>query len=98
MQLMYLGAHPAVVVDEFDPNTVIVRGESVDIPDPLAARLLEQDTWTVAEKSVTPSTVTANAAATVASVVAPQAVTVAPTASQAASTPVDADTTTKGSN
>lgn len=45
MQLVYTGAHPEVVVDELDGETVIVNGEPVEIPDDLAARLLNQSTW-----------------------------------------------------
>lgn len=43
--LVYNGPHPEVVVDELNDEQVIVAGQPVDIPDALAARLLEQDTW-----------------------------------------------------
>lgn len=45
MRLVYSGPHPEVVVDELDSEQVIVRGEAVNVPDELGARLLEQDTW-----------------------------------------------------
>jgi hypothetical protein len=45
MNIVYSGPHPEVVVDEFDNETVIVAGQPVDVPDDLAARLLEQNTW-----------------------------------------------------
>lgn len=45
MQLVYSGPHPEVVVDELNPEQVIVNGQPVEIPDDLAARLLNQDTW-----------------------------------------------------
>lgn len=45
MLIVYNGPHPEVVVDELDQSTVIVAGQPVEIPDPLAARLLEQSTW-----------------------------------------------------
>lgn len=48
MQIVYNGPHPEVVVDEFDPNQEIVAGQPVEIPDDLAARLLEQNTWSKA--------------------------------------------------
>lgn len=51
MQIVYNGPHPEVVVDEFDQETVIVAGQPVDIPDDLAARLLEQDTWHPADNA-----------------------------------------------
>ncbi len=46
MQLIYNGPHPEFVVDDLDPGRVLKAGEPVEIPDELAARLLEQDTWT----------------------------------------------------
>jgi len=49
-QIVYSGPHIEVVVDELDPQKVIARGEPVDVPSDLAARLLEQDTWAAAEK------------------------------------------------
>lgn len=49
MQLVYNGPHPEVVIDELDSEQVIVRGKTVDIPDDLAARLLEQNTWAQAQ-------------------------------------------------
>lgn len=45
MLVKYIGPHPEVVVDEFDQEQVIVNGEPVDVPDELAVRLLQQDTW-----------------------------------------------------
>ena len=51
MQLVYSGAHPEVVIDELDQDLVIKAGEPVEIPDDLAARLIEQSTWA----RVTPS-------------------------------------------
>lgn len=48
MLLVYNGAHPEVVVDELSQDVVIKAGEPTEIPDDLAARLLDQDTWTQA--------------------------------------------------
>lgn len=50
MKLVYNGPHPEVVVDEFSQDQVIVKGEPVELPDDLAARLLEQSTWDAADK------------------------------------------------
>lgn len=57
MLIQYDGPHPEVVVDAFNQNTVITRGEPVEIPDDLAASLLEQDTWNqvVQSKPATPA-------------------------------------------
>lgn len=49
MKLVYNGPHPEVVVDEYGED-VIVNGQPVDLPDDLAARLLEQSTWEAADK------------------------------------------------
>lgn len=49
MQVVYNGPHPEVVVDELDQDQVIRAGEPVDIPDDLATRLIEQDTWSEAK-------------------------------------------------
>lgn len=49
MKLVYQGPHPEVVIDEFNPEQVITKGEPVELPDDLAARLLEQDTWDAAD-------------------------------------------------
>jgi hypothetical protein len=89
MQLIYSGAHPEVVVDELDSDQVIVRGEAVDVPDPLAVRLLEQDTWARAvavKPPVTPP--------------APSQVTLPPLPVPVNTSTADnaADTATKGSN
>lgn len=58
MQIVYNGVHPEVVVDEFS-QSVIKAGEPVEMPDDLAARLLEQSTWskasTPAPQSSTPT-------------------------------------------
>lgn len=51
MQIVYNGAHPEVVVDELDQELVITAGQPVEIPDDLAARLLEQETWEPADKA-----------------------------------------------
>lgn len=51
MQIQYVGPHPEVVVDELDSEQVIIRGKTVDVPDDLAARLLEQNTWSKAKTS-----------------------------------------------
>ena len=56
MLIKYVGPHPEVVVDEFNYDTVIVNGEPIDIPDDLAARLLEQDTWQDANPSTDTTT------------------------------------------
>jgi len=48
MLVVYSGPFPEVVVDEYDQGTVITNGEPVDIPDDLAARLIEQSTWSKA--------------------------------------------------
>lgn len=55
MQLVYNGVHPEVVVDELDATKVIRAGEPVDIPDDLAARLLNQDTWAKAPAATKPA-------------------------------------------
>ena len=52
MQLKYVGPHPEVVVDELDQEKVIAAGEPVEVPDDLAARLLEQNTWAKVEAKV----------------------------------------------
>jgi deoxycytidine triphosphate deaminase len=56
MLLIYSGPHPEVVVDELDQSTVIKAGEPVEIPNDLAARLLEQSTWSRATVSAPAST------------------------------------------
>ena len=56
MLIQYNGPHPEVVVDELDQEQVITAGEPVEIPDDLAARLIEQDTWAVAEPAKPAST------------------------------------------
>ncbi len=58
MLVTYNGPHPEVVVDELDQEQVIKAGEPVEIPDPLAARLLEQSTWEQAPKPAPISTPT----------------------------------------
>lgn len=45
MLIQYNGPHPEVVVDEFNSEQVIVNGQPVEIPEELAVRLLQQDTW-----------------------------------------------------
>lgn len=48
MKLVYSGAHDAVEPADV-PGVVAVRGKEVDIPDEVAKRLLEQDTWSEAK-------------------------------------------------
>lgn len=50
MLIQYDGAHPEVVVDELSQDIVIKAGVPTEIPDDLAARLLEQSTWSKASK------------------------------------------------
>ena len=54
MLIQYDGPHPEVVVDEFSQD-VIVGGTPTEIPDDLAARLLEQSTWSKSP-AATPAT------------------------------------------
>lgn len=51
MQIVYTGPHPEVVVDELDQELVITAGQPTEIPDDLAARLLEQETWEPVDKA-----------------------------------------------
>jgi hypothetical protein len=57
MKIKYCGAHPDVFVPEYEDGIPalrhVVNGEPVEVPDEVAKRLLEQDTW-VAVKSTTP--------------------------------------------
>lgn len=48
MLIVYSGPHPEVVVDDFSQNQVIKNGEPTDIPDDIAASLLNQATWSKA--------------------------------------------------
>ena len=50
MLIQYDGPHPSVVVDEFSPEQVIANGQPIEVPNDLAARLLEQSTWSAADK------------------------------------------------
>jgi hypothetical protein len=45
MKLIYQGPFAAVEIPEANYTTA-VRGEPVDVEDPIAQRLLEQDCWT----------------------------------------------------
>jgi hypothetical protein len=56
MLIQYNGAHPEVVVDELDSETAIKAGVPTEVPDELAARLLEQNTWSQAKPAPTPPT------------------------------------------
>lgn len=55
MLIQYDGAHPEVVVDELSQDIVIKAGVPTEIPDDLAARLLEQSTWSKASKPSAPA-------------------------------------------
>lgn len=50
MLIRYDGPHPEIVVDELSQEITIKAGEPTEIPDELAARLLEQSTWSKATK------------------------------------------------
>ncbi len=56
MQLIYIGAHPVVDVEEAGRLVLVgvKRGEPVNVPDDLASRLLEQDTWSEAKPAAAP--------------------------------------------
>lgn len=45
MKLVYAGPFDEVDVPDGDVKHTVRRGAATDIPDELAARLLEQDTW-----------------------------------------------------
>lgn len=95
MQLVYNGPHPEVVVDAFDQSVVIVAGNPVEIPDDIAARLLEQNTWAlVGETPQQAAEREAKAAADKAQAEAD----VAKAAEELAAANAEADTTTEASN
>jgi hypothetical protein len=51
--LKYVGPHDEVYVR--DAGVHVKRGESADIPEPVAASLLEQETFVAAEKTQAPA-------------------------------------------
>jgi hypothetical protein len=64
MQLVYNGPHPEAVVDDVATGAEIdvVAGKPVEIPDELAARLLEQNTWAQVKTAAPVTTVTTSSA------------------------------------
>lgn len=54
MKVVYIGTHPEVVIDEYSQDATIVKGQPVELPDALAAKLLDQDTWQDATPSAAP--------------------------------------------
>jgi hypothetical protein len=53
MQIRYTGPHDVVEVP--DADLIAIRGESVQVPDHVAVRLLDQDTWTKVPDPKTPA-------------------------------------------